>query len=288
MLTSQAIKDQEFQVKFRGYDTIEVKAYLELLAEDFFQLTEQSQVQAEEIESLLAVQEALQMEKEAVAEEAKANQENSDSIQANIDEGYQSRDQEIEQLKAQVTELEEANASLKEEKEVLSLTVEELEEKLTGDKAGATESQTELEKLRGRLALLEEQNEQLKQEGLDFKTTILAAQKFADNLRKTSEDDAKRMLDEAHAEVEKFRSEAEAELTRLPKEIEALKKKKERVRDEVRAQLLNCLDTLDEVLEGAVAEQDDELSNLFESIQIPDDENLDGTDDIDSINVELK
>lgn len=28
-ITPQAIKDQEFQVKFRGYDTVEVKAYLE-------------------------------------------------------------------------------------------------------------------------------------------------------------------------------------------------------------------------------------------------------------------
>ena len=40
-ITPQAIKDQEFQVKFRGYDAIEVKAYLELLAEEFFELHEQ-------------------------------------------------------------------------------------------------------------------------------------------------------------------------------------------------------------------------------------------------------
>jgi DivIVA domain-containing protein len=52
MLTPQAIKDQDFQIKFRGYDSIEVKAYLELLAEDFFELTEQNRLQAEELESL--------------------------------------------------------------------------------------------------------------------------------------------------------------------------------------------------------------------------------------------
>ena len=50
MLTPQSIKDQEFQTKFRGYEPIEVKAYLELLAEDFFELTEKNRVQAEEIE----------------------------------------------------------------------------------------------------------------------------------------------------------------------------------------------------------------------------------------------
>ena len=66
MLTPQAIKDQEFQVKFRGYDSIEVKAYLELLAEDFFELTEQNRTQEEEIESLRAEQEALSREKETL------------------------------------------------------------------------------------------------------------------------------------------------------------------------------------------------------------------------------
>ena len=47
-ITPQAIKDQEFQVKFRGYDTLEVKAYLELLAEEFFELHEQNRKMAEE------------------------------------------------------------------------------------------------------------------------------------------------------------------------------------------------------------------------------------------------
>ena len=47
-ITPQAIKDQEFQVKFRGYDAIEVKAYLELLAEEFFELHEARSRQDEE------------------------------------------------------------------------------------------------------------------------------------------------------------------------------------------------------------------------------------------------
>ena len=48
----QAIKDQEFQSKFRGYDPIEVKGYLELVAEEFFELLEKVRQQDEEIEVL--------------------------------------------------------------------------------------------------------------------------------------------------------------------------------------------------------------------------------------------
>ncbi len=51
-ITPQAIKDQEFQSKFRGYDTIEVKAYLELVAEEFFELLERVRLQEEEIAEL--------------------------------------------------------------------------------------------------------------------------------------------------------------------------------------------------------------------------------------------
>ena len=72
MLTPQAIKDQEFQIKFRGYDAIEVKAYLELLAEDYFELSEQNRIHVEEIESLVAEQKSLTLEKEALVVEVKS------------------------------------------------------------------------------------------------------------------------------------------------------------------------------------------------------------------------
>ncbi len=52
MLKPQAIKDQEFQVKFRGYDPVEVRNFLELLAEDFFELLEQNQELKEQIDTL--------------------------------------------------------------------------------------------------------------------------------------------------------------------------------------------------------------------------------------------
>ena len=92
MLTPQAIKDQEFQVKFRGYDSIEVKSYLELLAEDFFELLEQNRVHTEEIESLLAEQELLQVQKEKSENELREGLVSREEIEAEIQRGYSEKD----------------------------------------------------------------------------------------------------------------------------------------------------------------------------------------------------
>jgi DivIVA domain-containing protein len=49
-ITPQAIRDQDFQTRFRGYDAIEVKGYLELVAEEFFELLEKIRHQEEIIQ----------------------------------------------------------------------------------------------------------------------------------------------------------------------------------------------------------------------------------------------
>ena len=51
MITPQIIKDQEFQTKFRGYDPIEVKAYLDLIAEEFFDLQERCRLQIDDLQA---------------------------------------------------------------------------------------------------------------------------------------------------------------------------------------------------------------------------------------------
>ncbi len=135
--------------------------------------------------------------------------------------------------------------------------------------------------MRTRLEQLEEKNRELQQEGLDFKTTILAAQKFADNLKMTSEQEAAALMEQARADVAKFRKEAQAELAHLPKEIEELQQKKIQVRDELKAVLNTYLQKLD-----SFGETDDDFSDLFQSIQIPEVESVD-PDDIDNIDMEL-
>lgn len=290
MLTPQAIKDQDFQIKFRGYDSIEVKAYLELLAEDFFELTEQNRLQAEELESLKTEVEFLQREKESLAAEVRLGRENAENVQGTIDEGFRLRDEEIATLKAAVEEAAAARSALEEENLSLRENLRQLQETLDGDAAGSRQDQSEVEKLRGRVALLEEQNAELKQQGLDFKTTILAAQKFADTLRSTSEEEARQIMEKARADVERFRNEANAELERLPREIERLHKERLRVRDELKAMLHSYLEALDVFPDKDAATRDDDLSDLFESILLPEDENGESTaaEDIGKIKMDLE
>ena len=56
--TPQQIKDQEFETKFRGFDPIEVRDYLETIANEFFELQEQCKEQEEELERLKESQES--------------------------------------------------------------------------------------------------------------------------------------------------------------------------------------------------------------------------------------
>jgi DivIVA domain-containing protein len=297
MLTPQSIKDQEFQTKFRGYEPIEVKAYLELLAEDFFELTEQNRIQAEEIESLLAEQDSLQRAKEALATEVKISQENAEGIQAEIQDGYKHKDQEIADLKVQLESVSKSAAALEEENLAYWEKISTLEATLAGGQGASMQEQVEIEKLRGRIELLEEQNRELKQEGMDFKTTILTAQKFADSLRQTSQEeadklrqasqqDARKIMEDARAEIERFRTEAEAELARLPKEIDELNRRKIKVRKELETTLYAYLEALDSPPNPESGEKEDDLSDLFQSIQIPDGESVD-PDDIDKSSMEL-
>jgi hypothetical protein len=78
------------------------------------------------------------------------------------------------------------------------------------------------------------------------------------------------MMAQARADVEKFRTEAQAELARLPKEIEALNQKKIQVRDELRSILRSHLETLDGLFAADSSRREDDLADLFESITIPD------------------
>ena len=284
MLTPQAIKDQEFQIKFRGYDAIEVKAYLELLAEDFFELSEQNRVQAEEIEALQAEREELEREKEGLASEVNLSRENVDGIQSRLEKSHKHKDEEIADLRGQLEAAQAAASALEEEKKTLGGKLRELEDRLAGGQGRTIQEQAENEKLRAKIEFLEEQNRELKQQGLDFKTTILAAQKFADTLKENSEREAQQMMAQARADVEKFRSEAQAELARLPKEIEALNEKKLKVRDELKAILQSYLEALDVFFAQDSPDKEDDLSELFESIKIPD---QDESDNIESIDMDL-
>ncbi len=105
------IKDQEFQVKFRGYDTVEVKAYLELIAEEFFELLEQVRQQVDELDSIVAERDLLLAEKKSLDSGLAAPGGGIDEIEDVVAE----RDSEIEALQREIAGLQQTISSLENE-----------------------------------------------------------------------------------------------------------------------------------------------------------------------------
>ena len=303
-ITPQAIKDQEFQVKFRGYDALEVKAYLELLAEEFFELHEQSRRLSEESALLAEEKEALQAEKETLLQESRRHKDGLEDIQA----GIKRKDANLLALQHEVEELRTLLAGSRKETELAKEMVEAVEERMRSEqenaavrlreeleaaeasiakeKDNAQQRQMEVEKLQHQLQLLEEQTRELKKGEADFKTTIVAAQRFSDDLKMRSEKEARELMEQAREDVETFRRKAHEELARLPLEIERLQKKRMEVRDELRMVLNSYLHDLDTFSDGEAAEKDEDLNELFQSIYIPENGEI-AAEDLEKLNLKL-
>lgn len=284
-ITPQAIKDQEFQIKFRGYDAIEVKAYLELLAEEFFELHEAQSRQEEKYEELQEQNRELGDEKEKLIEDSREREQNSEASGRE----FQQKEDEIAALKARIEQLEAAAEAAGEETELKLKTwseresdlqdeIENYKEQLESEKARGTELKSESERLRTEVELQERQIADLRTEDVQFKSTIIAAQKFADDLRTKAEDEALQLLEDARDEVEMFRREAEEQLAALPLEIAELKGQKKQVREELRTVLNSYLHQLDAAEESPDSGNGEDLSDLFQSITLTDD----GTDYADN------
>ena len=71
-----------------------------------------------------------------------------------------------------------------------------------------------------------------------------------------------------------------------PKEIEELNQRKVKVRKDLETILYGYLESLKEPSGPVPGEKEDDLSDLFQSIQIPDGESA-GLDDIDKLNSDI-
>jgi DivIVA domain-containing protein len=266
-ITPQAIKDQEFQVKFRGYDTIEVKAYLELIAEEFFELFEQVRQKVEEIEALVEEKEELVEQNASLQKNMTALQGKNDQVAAEIEQKNARNTallQEIEGLKGRIADLEREGNEKDDELRASSGQILIERQLFEGQKK-------ENEELNSRFLALEKQwNEQKKVE-IDFKEAILAAQTFSRDLKKRSEEEAEAILDKARADAMKLRQETMQELARYPKEIERLKLKRTQVREDLRTVLTLCLENLDIFKEETNEQEEEDYSELFQSVMISDD-----------------
>jgi len=265
MRTPQVIKDQEFQVKFRGYDPIEVKSYLDEIADEFFALKEQVQVAQEENETLsekvqkLTVSCAeLTTEKEDLEKKLSQGGNNVAQIEEKVEKGYRYKDEQIAGLTDEKDALLEEKSKLEAQIKEQELTQKALEEDIKQrDEANAKEG-LEVTSLRAKVILLEEQLAELKKEGVDFKSTILVAQQFAEELKEKASIEAKSLVAEAKGEATLLHQETELQRQHIQSELTRLGHLHEEVREDLATKLHLVLDSL-KILEAPAGCMDFDL-----------------------------
>lgn len=262
-ITPQAIKDQEFLVKFRGYDPVEVKAYLELIAEEFFELLEQVRHQIDELDVIVEERDMLQAEKIKLQDElheSRGSSEESKTESAQRDDEVASLQAEIERLKKEVKSFERQCSGRDQDLAEAQTVMKKQEEALRREKERN-------DKLNDRIDDLEKQNKELRSEELSFKSTLVAAQQFTTELKQKSEREARRIVQNAREEAEQLRQDTFAELAKYPAEIERLKTRRSKVRDELEAVLTLSLENLDIFKDE---DEDEDYGELFQKIELGD------------------
>ncbi len=240
-ITPQAIKDQEFQIKFRGYDTVEVKAYLELIAEEFFELLEQVRKQVDELDSIAVERDLLVAEKKSLENDLVA----SGGASGEIEHAFIESNSEIEALKKEIAELRRTISSLERDLVTKEEHVEEVRSQCDKKVSDYEIEKSRVIKLMNKVDALEKENEGLRREEMDFKSTLIAAQQFSNEMKRKSELEARKIVEKAKRDSEKLRIDTQKELDRYPAEIERLKQRRAKVRDELEAVLRRCTESLE-------------------------------------------
>lgn len=270
-ITPQLIKDQEFQIKFRGFDPIEVRDYLESIADEFFTLQEQCKEQLDELEGLREEKETFETYNRSLETDMQFTRKVSEELKDGCsikEEKIQELTKEIDELHLRIADIDQEKGEQEEEVSAAEARIKEAEEAL---KAVSEEK----EDLVRKVALLKEQNDELRKEEVDFKSTLATAQRFAEDLKEKSRVEAEEMIAAAQAEIDKIRDDAQAELERLPREIETLQKKRGEVKQELRNILETYLETLDvfypEEKEKPVEDEPEYDTELFQKVEIGED-----------------
>lgn len=280
--TPQIIKDQEFQLKFRGYDPVEVTAYLDILAEEFFELQERCRLQVDDLQVLHEEREDIEQQKislEASNAESRKMAEELRRAGLTTEQKLAVSIKEAEGQRARVASLEQEIKGQEEALASAESRIHEAEEALLQEMA-------EKEALGRKIELIEEQQREAKKDEVDFRSTLAAAQQFCDSMKEKSRQEAEQLLDETRTEIEQLRQAAHAELSRLPGEIEALQQKRDEVRKVVRATLESYLQNLD-IFPALEDEHTSEQGSddLFQKIQILEDGSL-SAEDLTALNMD--
>lgn len=270
-ITPQMIKDQEFQVKFRGYDPVEVRAYLDVMAEEFFELQERCRLLVDDLHAAHELHEDLEQQKislEAGSDEARKMAEELRQAGLRMEQKCVAMGKEAQGAQSIV-------AGLEQEKQELAAALKEAEARALAANAATARERMEKDGLVQRIALMEEQQRDAKKDEMDFKATLSAAQKFCDAMKEKSRQQADQLLAETRAEIEAIRQAAYAELENLPGEITALLEKREEARRVLRTTLESYLQNLDIFPASTVGlNERRDLDDLFQKIQILEDGTL--------------
>ncbi len=279
--TPQIIKDQEFQTKFRGYDPIEVKAYLDELAEEFFELQERCRLQVDDLQVLHEERAELEQQKgslEAAGAEARKMAEELRQTGLLTEQKFAVLANEAEALRTRI-------AGLEREKQEQADALSAMEARIQEAEGATLRERAEKEALGHKIALMDEQQREARKDEIDFRSTLSVAQQFCDSLKEKSRQEAVAFLNMAKAEVEEIRRAAHAELARLPEEIRALQQKREEAREVLRTTLESYLRNLEIFPVDQDADRGRrESEELFQKIQILEDGSL-SPEDLAALNM---
>ncbi|MDO9040828.1 MAG: DivIVA domain-containing protein [Desulfocapsaceae bacterium] len=282
MITPQIIKDQEFQSKFRGYDPVEVKAYLDLIAEEFFDLQERCRLQIEDLQASHEEKEIIEQQKisfEASSAESRKMAEELRQAGLQMEQKLAAQAKELEGFRSWITNLER-------EKKGLEEALSDAEERIRKAEKAVVQEKVEKEALARKIELMEEQQRDAKKDEVDFRSTLAAAQQFCDAMKEKSKEQAGQLLDATRGEIEQIRAAAHAELSRLPGEIAALQQKREEVRKVLRATLETYLQNLDIFHVADENSPERENDDLFQKIQILEDGSL-NPEELAALNMDI-
>ena len=249
--TGEEIKKQEFQIKFRGYAQSEVRDYLELLADEFSGFVEKIQVQEQKLSELSRVVEAAEDSKKRLAGEhgvfRKTIENINDELKQRVVKEAQLL-QDLEKKQKSITDFNRERRELQDELKTIRQSGIKAAEKLQ-------QQLIENEQLQSIIAKLESQNRELKQEEVDFKQAMAEARNFSDSLIEQTRKETALALQQADAEIERLRLNADNGLGRLQDDLNRL--------------LNEFMDGADELSPLAEDEKDNEYDDLFQKIDLP-------------------
>jgi len=117
----------------------------------------------------------------------------------------------------------------------------------------------EADKLKQEVARLEGMLKEQREQETGLKATLLTAQRLADDIKATAEEEAKRILREAHSRSDLLLEKTQARLEDIQRETDGLRMKRRDVETSVEATIQTLRNTLEYVREQDVRDREDKI-----------------------------